>query len=227
MHIEELARKIEQDIVFGVYQPGSRLIEEPMTKRFAVSRHALRAAFLHLGHQGLVRHIPNRGVEVIEPTPDEIDDLYEVRQILETSAAGITPLPVASAISRALDDIQDRHEHAIATADFRAVFALNMQFHQLQFSTCPNQKLVAAIEEFARKVHVIRAVKYGDTPYMQTVTRQHRDIIAALRGTDNDAYVARVISHLPASSKAYRIAYNIKHGEASPEGQYDKTEAQQ
>lgn len=218
MDVEELAQQIEEDIVFGVYPPGSRLIENVMIKRFGVSRHVLRAVFAILGQQGLVRHIPNKGVEAIEPTPDEIDDLYEIREILESNAAGQTPLPTPETLTRTLDEIQEQHERAIEAGDFRAVFALNVRFHQVQFSACPNRKLIDAIEQFARKVHVIRAVKYGDDVHMRTVARQHRDIIAALRGSDSAAYMACVAIHLPASSHAYRRAYVMKHGVGSDTG---------
>lgn len=223
MDIEELVHRIEEDIVLGVYAPGSRLIEDRMAKRFDVTRHALRSVFVRLGNRGFVEHTHNRGVEVVEPTPDEIDDLYQVREILETSAARMTPLPAPEGSTAALDDVQHAHDGAIAAGDYRAVFNLNIEFHRVQFSTCPNPKLSAAIEEFARKVHIVRAVKYDDAAHMASIASQHRGIVAALRGSDADVYVARVAAHLPASSVAYRRAYEIRHGilhraEAEPRG---------
>jgi len=212
MTVEDLVQRIEEDIVFGVHPPGSRLIENRMAERFQVTRHVLRAAFERLAHQGLVEHTHNRGVEVVEPTPGRIEDLYQVREILETSAARMTPLPAPRAVTAEIDGIRVRHEDAVTAKDFRAVFHLNIAFHRAQFSSCPNASLTQAVEAFARKVHIVRAVRYDDAAHMQDVVAQHRGIVDALRGSDAEVYARRVAAHLPASSTAYRRAYEIRHG---------------
>lgn len=212
MDAETLASALEEDIVFGVYAPGSRVVEDRILERFAVSRYVVRGAFAELEARGLVRNVPNRGAQVVELTPDDVDELYAIREILETSAARTTPLPAPSEVLDRLDAVRQRHEAAMEHSDFRAVFRLNIEFHAIQYSTCPNRRLREAITDYARRVHVIRAVKYGDRAHMDEVRRQHRDIVEALRGGDTDAYVRCVRAHLPASSAAYRAAYAIKHG---------------
>ena len=214
MDVEALADRIEEDIVFGAYAPGARLVEERMTRALDTSRHQLRAAFAMLEARGTIRRFPNRGVEVSEPSPDEIDELYEVRRILETSAARLTPLPVAPATLERLRHVQDGHEEAVRREDHRGVFHANIAFHALQYSTCPNGALTAAIADYARRVHVIRAIKYDDAAHMATVIAQHRAILDAMAGSDAEAYAARVAEHLPASTEAYRKAYERRHGTA-------------
>lgn len=208
---DSLTEKLENDIIFGVYAPGSRIIEDNVMERYGAKRHAVRNAFAGLETRGLLIRRPNRGVEVVSFTPDEVDDLYEVRMILETAAAEATELPCDPAVAARLEDIARRHEQAVRDQDFRSVFWLNQEFHETQYAICRNPRLADLISHHARTAQPIRIVKYDDASHMREVIRQHFDIIKALRGTSQSALVAAVRAHLPASAKAYRALYNYRY----------------
>lgn len=208
-----LDRLIEEDIVFGAYAPGTRLVEDRIMERYGVTRHAARAAFAALEARKLLVHLPNRGVEVVRYTPDQVDALYDVRMVLETAAAERTTLPAPPEVLGRLADLARDHARAWEQADYRQVFALNMEFHKVQYSCCRNEPLVALIDEYARMVQPIRAIKYDDPEHMREVIEQHREIIAAMRGSDAPAYVRAVQQHLPASAAAYRLFYERRFPE--------------
>lgn len=212
IHAAAIAQGIEEGIVFGVYSAGSRLIEERIANRFSASRHLVREAFALLEAAGFVKRERHRGVEVVELTPDEVDELYAIRHILETSAARMTPLPASPKLIDALHDLQIRHEGALLEKDFRTVFRANIAFHGLQYSACSNGKLQKVIHDYARKVHALRAIKYDDPEYMARVVSEHHAIVAALKGNNHDLYADRVAAHLPASGIAYRQVYELRHG---------------
>lgn len=207
-----LANQVEEDIVFGLYPPGSHLVEDRLQTRFQLTRHALRAAMAELEAGGLVRRIPNRGMQVVEPTPDEIDELYAIRTILEVEAAAMTRLPADRAFLTKMESLCDTHEEATQARDMRAVFRANIAFHAMQFSICPNLKFQEAIRDYARKVHVVRASAYGDLGQLVSVVAQHRDIVMALAGSDGKTYCDAVRAHLPASTVAYRRGWMVKYG---------------
>lgn len=209
---EQLAAELENDIIFGVYAPGTRVTEDRVMERYDAKRHAVRGAFSILESRGLLVHRPNRGVEVVEFTPDEIDALYDIRIILETAAAERTILPCEPNVLEELEDIARRHEIAVGAQDFRSVFALNQEFHELQYSCCSNPMLADLISKHARAAQPIRVVKYDDRDHMKTVVAQHFAIIAAMRGTSQSAYVQATRDHLPASAKAYRAIYERRFG---------------
>lgn len=207
-----LVTDLENDIIFGVFPAGSRIIEDRVMDRYGAKRHAVRNAFSELETRGLLVRKPNRGVEVVDFTPDEVDALYDVRIVLETAAATRTPLPCDPKITDTMEDIARRHEKAVQEQDFRAVFWLNQEFHEVQYSCCGNHRLADLIGNHARVAQPIRAVKYDDAQHMQTVVNQHFDIIKAMRGTSQAALVTAVRAHLPASAEAYRAAYNRRFG---------------
>lgn len=209
---DTLATDLENDIIFGVFLPGSRIIEDRVMERYDAKRHAVRNVFSELEARGLLVRRPNRGVEVVDFTPDEVDALYDVRIILETAAALRTPLPCDPVIVARIENIAHKHAQAVNDQNFRAVFWLNQEFHELQYSCCGNPRLAELIGNHARAAQPIRVVKYEDADHMQTVIDQHFDIIKALRGTSQDALVDAVRAHLPASAEAYRTMYNRRFG---------------
>lgn len=212
---DALTTDLENDVIFGVYPPGARIIEDRVMEIYGEKRHAVRNAFAELESRGLLIRRPNRGVEVVDFTPDEVDSLYDVRIILETAASERTSLPCDPEIVTRMEGIAQRHAQAVKDQDFRAVFWLNQEFHEVQYSCCGNPKLAELIGKHARAAQPIRVVKYEDTEHMDQVVRQHHAIIAAMRGTSKDALVAAVRAHLPASAEAYRAMYNLRFGSRS------------
>ncbi len=212
LSLDALLKAIEVDIVFGIHPGGARLTEDTLMVRSGAKRHLVREALSQLEAKGYVTRVPNRGAIVTELTPRQVDEIYQVRFFLETAAARITLLPAPDAIVVELDALQRAHAQAVETEAFRDVFAFNIQFHAAQFALCGNSQLIGAIEDFSRRAHLIRAVKYGDRQHMRTVADQHRAMVLALQGTDVEAYVATVADHLPASAIEYRKHYARRFG---------------
>jgi DNA-binding GntR family transcriptional regulator len=154
----------------------------------------------------------------VDFSPDEVDALYEVRIILEAAAAERTQLPSDPKITAKLENIARRHAQAVKEQDFRAVFWLNQEFHEVQYSCCGNPRLAELIGNHARAAQPIRVVKYEDADHMEQVVQQHFDIIAALRGTSQQALVDAVRAHLPASAEAFRKIYNRRFGPRAATG---------
>lgn len=203
---------LENDIIFGAYAPGARVTEDSIMAQYGAKRHAVRTAFANLQSRGLLVHRPNRGVEVAEFTPEEVDTLYDLRIVLEVAAAERTPLPVDPDVIQRMEDIANRHAAAVEKKDFREVFWLNQEFHELQFSCCNNDRLKDLIGVHARMAQPIRVVKYDDKEHMAIVIKQHQAIINAMRAASTEAYVNATREHLPASAEAYRALYERRFG---------------
>jgi len=207
-----LTQQIEDDIVFGVYWPGCRLTEDHIIEQYSVKRHAVRNTFAELKARKLLIHVPNRGVEVVSFTPYQAEELYEIRLILESSAARKTKLPVAKTISDQLSQIAMAHKESYHNGDFRHVFHLNKDFHRVQFSCCSNKNLVKMVEEFSRIVQPIRVMQYDSSEHMSLIIEQHFAIIEAMKGVSQERYVQATIDHLPMTAvHAFRKHYERRH----------------
>src|SRR6516164_9818891 len=84
--VELSVRRLRREILSGMLPPGERLIEEQLTQRFGISRAPLREALRQLAEQGLIEHLPRRGVRVAELSATDADELFALRKVLERYA---------------------------------------------------------------------------------------------------------------------------------------------
>jgi DNA-binding GntR family transcriptional regulator len=197
-----LAAVIEEEIVLGWLQPRERLIEEDLAARYGVKRHAVREAIFALERIGLVERVPNKGAVVRMLHAVDVEQIYAVREALETLAASLIPLRAPDLIAR-LEAVQERHSAAVEADDARAAFRANMDFHETLFAGCGNPHLAEAIRSFAQKVHGVRSYTAGDPAYLARARAEHVAIIAALRAGDRDRLVALCRQHLGPSRDIY------------------------
>jgi DNA-binding GntR family transcriptional regulator len=193
--VELAVDRLRRDILSGRSDPGERLVEEQLTRRLGISRAPLREAMRLLAQQGLVEHIPRRGVRVATLSDDDVRELYEVRDVLERHAVlsmpphpDLTGLRAALEVMRKATEADDRLELANAHRRFHTeVVALggNRQLTDLYGSVLVRIQLYMAVNmrreaELARAsdgVHrhekLFTAVELGDTEAILTALNAH------------------------------------------------------
>lgn len=85
---ERLAERVLEDVMTGRLKPGDRLKEELLAQTHAVSRATVREALIALARQGYVVRIPRSGARIAEFSRQDLDDLFELRTALLSTAAG-------------------------------------------------------------------------------------------------------------------------------------------
>src|SRR5699024_10544337 len=78
---------LHREILNGKRMAGSRVREEEVAETYGVSRTPVREALRRLSSNGLVELIPNRGAEVVNWAADDIEELFDLRSLLEGHAA--------------------------------------------------------------------------------------------------------------------------------------------
>lgn len=199
----EIARLLEEDIVFGRLHPRERLIEEAIAARFDVKRHIVRQAIVELERLGLVDRPRNRGAIVRVYTQKEVEDLNAVRELLEGEAASQIPLPLPAPAIAELERIQRQHSAAVEAGDRQGVFRGNLIFHRTLFAHCGNGALVEAIGVFAQKSHAYRSIAVSDRTYQEWAAAAHWDMIDAIRNQNGERLVALCREHLAPSKDHY------------------------
>jgi DNA-binding GntR family transcriptional regulator len=208
-----IAKRIEEDIVFGRRQPRERLVEQDLCDLFDTHRGDVRLALFELEKKGLVERIPNRGAMVRGLTPLQVKEIYAVREELEVMAVRIIPFPVASHDIGRLEELQRQHTAAVAAGDLLTVFYSNLSFHRVLYGLCGNACLIETIDLLAQKVYGIRS--YASAPEsLDRARRDHLDMIKALRGSRRDELVALTRRHLKPSPEAYIKDYERRFGKA-------------
>lgn len=130
----------------GDLPAGTRLLEQQLAAQFGLSREPIRDALRRLEQEGLVRSYQRRGVYVMGLTTKDIDELYDIRTLLETHA-------VRLAAGRASAEEVDQLQHLVDTmADVsrrgraHLVVDLDIEFHRHVMLAADRPRLLAAWE---------------------------------------------------------------------------------
>ena len=104
-----MIRRLEEDIIFGRFAPGSRLVEDTLMARYRASRHFVRQGLFQLERQGIVLREKNIGATVRFYSGEEVRQIYEVREMLTRQAALMIALPAPSGLIEQLSELQRQY----------------------------------------------------------------------------------------------------------------------
>jgi DNA-binding GntR family transcriptional regulator len=198
-----VVRALEFDILFGRLKPRERLVEDALMARFDVKRHVIRRALDELERIGVVVRARHRGATVRDFTAQEVEEVYELRELLQRRAAERMPLPGGADHVAALKEIQSRHDAAVAAGDLRTVDHVNDVFHEAFFSLCGNRQLAEAIAHYMQLTRAMRVYPMADPVSLAKLRDEHWAMIKALEEGDRAALVGLVVQHLQPSKAAY------------------------
>lgn len=199
----EVRRCIEDDIIFGRLAPGTRLIEDMLMARYHASRHYVRQALVDLERSGIVRREKNVGATVRSYSPDEVRQIYEVREMLSRQAALNIPLPAPKALIDKLESIQAEYARHALAGDLRGLHETNDAFHLALFSGCGNPYLVGTLQEYMTLTLPMRAKNLADKEGLTLSIKQHAVMIELMRGTDSWALSQICVDHMQYSKLDY------------------------
>ncbi|MEL6643139.1 MAG: GntR family transcriptional regulator [Pseudomonadota bacterium] len=186
-----------QSIRNGVYPPGHRLREEDVGEHLGLSRTPVREALRRLEAEGIVEHRARIGAVVRQLSHGELVELYEMRMVLERTAAELAAQHGGAAEFDTLDDL---NAEIVAERDNPArAAAINQEFHRGLYLAARNRFLLEAARALNNSLLLLGPTTFTDEARIDTVTRQHQMIIDALRSGDIEAAGAAAEAHLQTS----------------------------
>jgi len=187
---------VRSDIVAMVVQPGDKLSENELARRFGVSRTPAREAMQRLADEGLVEIFPQSGTFVARIPYEDLPEAMVIRKSLEKTTAGMAATSATrSQVLNLASIIEQQREAAEAglTSDFHRADEL---FHAklAEISGYPGVwKLVLQVKT---QVDRYRRLTLLLPHRMFTVIEQHESILAAIQRADPDAAGAAMVAHL-------------------------------
>lgn len=204
MKVEDVVELLENDIVFGRYYPKERLVEDEIVAATKAKRHVVRAALKELEVRGLVVRKQNRGASVRELSQFDIDNIYEMRALLQAAAIDRVELPLSAEFMTELKAIHAEYVRALDLGDIGAVNKFNDRFHRKLFSACGNPNLADDIERYSGMVRVIRSHAIAVPTRLEKSRSEHEKMIQALEKNDREQLRELCVEHLWGALDAYR-----------------------
>ena len=193
--------KLMHAIESGVYQPGDRLRETEIADRLALSRTPIREALRRLEAEKIIEHRPRVGAVIRTLGQAEVVELYEMRLVLERTAAEMAAKHAAAAEVDAMAGLNDE---IAATQDGPKAAAINQKFHRAIYLAARNRFLLDAARAMNNALLLLGPTTLADAARIATVVTQHRQIMEAIGAGDIDGAGAAAEAHLQTSLR-YRL----------------------
>jgi DNA-binding GntR family transcriptional regulator len=196
--VELSVRRLRDEILSGTLIPGERLIEEQLTRRFGISRAPVREALRLLGQQGLVEHLPRRGVRVAQLSGRDVDELFTLRDVLERHAV-LTALPLSDGRSLSLlGQALETMRRAASTGDLGTENAAHRRFHIELVALAGHRQLMLVYEPVILKLQLYMATNIRREAEERTPdegVRRHQRLFEAVATGDPETALRELAAH--------------------------------
>jgi DNA-binding GntR family transcriptional regulator len=195
---------VRQAILSGVLGPGARLRQEELADVFGTSRIPVREALRALEYEGLVTSVPHRGFTVTALDADDVEEVYDLRILLESEAVRLA-LPLLT--DEDLDDLEKLFRVMQDADSPDDQLAAREQFYLRLYSVTGRPRLVGLIVRL--RAEVARVLRWATIQHSSSI---HEHFFEAVRVGDADRAVAHLAGHY--HRVAVLIRRYIKEAEA-------------
>ena len=186
---------LRRAIVAGELRPGERVLQEDVAERLGVSIAPVREALRVLEQEGQVTYLPRRGYFVTELRFEDLQEIYDLRRVLESRAA-----------RRALPGLDDHARQRILLAakdcfnaaeagDVAGELEANRRFHFAILESPEQPHTMRVIRLLWDSTEAYRAMYYNSPAERRESIAAHDRILAAVRAGDADRLVAELDEH--------------------------------
>lgn len=212
---EKAYAAIRDMILDGAVKPGEHLSEEHLSAAIGVSRTPVRDALRRLEADYFVSIKANRGARVRGWNSEDVDDLFQLRALLEGFAVRLaaersTPGHVAEL--RLQIDAIDRALSAKPEPDIEKFLRANGRFHQIICEASGNSRLSDMIATLVAQAVVVRTANVYSKKDLERSNAHHREMTDAIEA--HDAGLAELVmrTHILTAGKAFRNGAALRDG---------------
>ncbi len=194
---ERVYEHVKHAILDRTYQGGRLLTEGEVADEVGVSRTPVREALLRLEAEGLIQLYPKKGALVLPVSADEVDDVLEARELIETHAASKVGARYDAALVPALRELLDQMRTAAAAGDPTAFMAADRGFHEALVRSAGNALLSRFYESLRdRQLRMgVETIRFSPDR-MTTAIDEHGQMLAALEAGDPTRLRALAETHV-------------------------------
>ncbi|MBX8478376.1 GntR family transcriptional regulator [Klebsiella quasipneumoniae] len=196
-----LASELKILINKGALRDGDRLVERDLACQFSVSRIPMREAIQQLEREGLVEIFRNRGAVVKTLTAADVDEIYQLRALLE-----------GEAIFHSLENMDPEtlaraelvHQLLSSASEPELQWRYNREFHELLYRKCNNQRLLKMIGELREQIERYELFQnrlLSDTLKFQD---EHQQILMACQQNNPQEARAYTVKHILSAGEILR-----------------------
>ena len=183
-------------MVAGELKPGELYSAPVLGEQFGVSATPVREAMLDLAKDGFVVAERNRGFRVVEMSEADLDEISQIRLLLEVPSTVQVAKIIESEVLDELSVIADTIVTAAAQGDLIDYLDSDRRFHVLLISQLGNNRLTDLVDRMRRQTRLFGLVALAESGVLVTSAQEHHELIEAMRARDTTATKSLINSHI-------------------------------
>ncbi len=184
---ERVYRALREAILSGELPANTRLVELALANQFGMSRTPVREALKRLIAEHLAVLDPVRGMVVRGIDPQEIDDAYTLREVLDGLAARLAAQRISAEDLARLRRIMELMKEAVEGGRDDTLVELNLRFHELLLDASGNERLRQVSRTLNDLVRLYSSTAFRSQERDRAVLAEHASIVDALERRDPHA----------------------------------------
>jgi DNA-binding GntR family transcriptional regulator len=192
---------LRKQILTGAFPQGYKLIEDRLALHLNVSRTPVREAIQRLIVNGLVQPNPTCPAEVVGVTRENMEQCFDVREVLEMFASRLAASRSSEALVERLRDLHAEESRALESGNIGQLKELNTAFHNEILNATGNDILKQLVNNLLMRVPSYEMFVM-DLDTRREFWRSHQRIIEALEKGDAELAEREMSAHIELAKQA-------------------------
>lgn len=193
---EQAREAVRTRIVLGQIEPGQVISVVTVAADLGVSVTPVREAIMDLANIGMVEIIRNRGFRVPELTAHDLNEIFQLRTMLEAPAIAEVAQVINSEDIPAFRTLAEQITAAAREGDLTAFLDRDRQFHLGLLDVLGNRRLVTMVAQLRDQARMQGLQKLADQGELTESGQEHIDIVDAIEARDADRAAELMRKHL-------------------------------
>jgi len=203
---------IRRKILTGVLTPSSKLVVANLANGLNLSATPINEALAALEREGLVTYLPHRGYFVSSVTPENVEEVYSVREVFELMAVRFAAQKADQPTVERLGAILQEAEQSIRLGDTTTFADLDLEFHRVIWTSTDNSLAIRIGELIGGQIRLLVATTARAPGRFRGAFEEHCQVYRAIKSKDPAAAVAAMRKHIRTAKLALRRAVSERSG---------------
>lgn len=209
---------LREAIVKGKLAPGEKLVEVKIARELNVSRTPVREAIRMLELEEFIITVPQRGVFVAGiKSKKEIDDIFQVRIVLEGLAASLTAQNIKQEQIEKMNKYTEQIKECIENNDLQRCIKIDIAFHQIIYEASQNKWLQKILDSLFEQITRFRAKSLSQAGRMKKALLEHKELSEALAEGDSETAKELAQKHIAEARESVVSVFKEKQKEKQKE----------
>ena len=200
----QVYNKLKEDILDGVFPPGTPMVERKLCDIYEVSRSPIRNALQGLVRDGLVVFVPGKGMMVPEITIEDIFEIYDMMELFQIYAVRRAANKLNEVSLNALENILYNIRHALDNEAVPDAIKWDIKFHSFFVELSGSARLRMFHDQISCQIRRFLSFTLEDTQLAERSYLEHRNIFNCLAEGDIRGAEAALSQHY-SNTKQYYI----------------------